>query len=47
VLTLTRVNAAVLTFSEPQTPLCQAGTVTFTRRPAGLAYRWLDINNLE
>jgi eukaryotic-like serine/threonine-protein kinase len=47
VLTLTRATAKVLTFSEPQTPSCEAGTVTFTRRAAGLAYRWLDINNLE
>jgi eukaryotic-like serine/threonine-protein kinase len=47
VLRLTRVTASVLTFSEPQTPLCEAGTVTFTRRPAGLAYRWLDIHKIE
>src|SRR5215472_8270716 len=46
VLTLTRATAAVLTFSEPQTPSCQQGTVTFTRRGARLAYRWLDINGL-
>jgi hypothetical protein len=30
----------VLTFSEPQTAECVAGTVTFTRRGADLAYRW-------
>jgi hypothetical protein len=47
VLTLTRATATVLTFSEPQTPSCKAGTVTFTRRARGLAYRWLDIDNLE
>jgi hypothetical protein len=42
-LTLTRQTAAVLTFSEPQTPNCQAGTVTFTRHGTALAYRWLDV----
>ena len=47
VLSLTRATATVLTFSEPQTPSCKAGTVTFTRRGRGLAYRWLDIDNLE
>jgi hypothetical protein len=46
VLTLTRATAAVLTFSEPQTPNCQAGTVTFTRRGPSLAYHWLDIAKL-
>jgi eukaryotic-like serine/threonine-protein kinase len=46
VLTLSRATAAVLTFSEPQTPSCQAGTVTFTRRGPGLAYHWLDIAGL-
>jgi hypothetical protein len=46
VLTLTSATAAVLTFSEPQTPSCQAGTVTFTRRGPGLAYHWLDIAGL-
>ena len=39
-LTLSEVTATVLTFSEPQTPACVAGTVTFTRRGANLAYRW-------
>ena len=33
----------MLTFDEPQTGGCVAGTVTFTRR--GLAYRWTD--NIE
>jgi predicted Ser/Thr protein kinase len=46
VLTLTRATATVLTFTEPQTPTCEAGTATFTRRGPGLAYRWLDINKL-
>ncbi|HEV2239501.1 MAG TPA: protein kinase [Streptosporangiaceae bacterium] len=46
VLTLTRTTTAVLTFSEPQTPHCQAGAVTFTRRGPGLAYHWLDIAGL-
>jgi eukaryotic-like serine/threonine-protein kinase len=44
-LTLTTATDAVLTFSEPQTPACVAGTVTFTRRGANLAYRWTD--NIE
>jgi len=39
-LTLTQVTATVLTFNEPQTVSCVAGTVTFTRRGANLAYRW-------
>ncbi len=39
-LTLSEVTATVLTFSEPQTPACVAGTVTFTRRGVDLAYRW-------
>ncbi len=39
-LTLSQVTATVLTFSEPQTVSCVAGTVTFTRRGANLAYRW-------
>ena len=39
-LTLSQVTATVLTFSEPQTTSCVAGTVTFTRRGANLAYRW-------
>ena len=41
-LTLSQVTAAVLTFSEPQTAACVAGTVTFTRRGASLAYHWTD-----
>jgi len=32
----------VLTFSEPQTAAYVAGTVTFTRQDANLAYRWTD-----
>ena len=44
-LTLSQVTATVLTFSEPQTAACVAGTVTFTRRDANLAYRWTD--NIE
>ena len=39
-LTLNEVTATVLTFSEPQTAACEAGTVTFTRQGANLAYRW-------
>jgi hypothetical protein len=35
----------VLTFSEPGTGGCVAGTVTFTRHGATLAYRWT--NNVE
>ena len=41
-LTLSQVTATVLTFSEPQTAACVAGTVTFTRRGASLAYHWTD-----
>jgi eukaryotic-like serine/threonine-protein kinase len=41
-LTLTSTTAGVLTFSEPGTGGCVAGTVTFTRRGATLAYRWTD-----
>jgi eukaryotic-like serine/threonine-protein kinase len=41
-LTLTARTDTVLTFSEPQTAACVAGTVTFTRRVAGLTYRWTD-----
>ena len=44
-LTLSQVTATVLTFSEPQTAACVAGTVTFTHRGANLAYRWTD--NIE
>jgi serine/threonine protein kinase len=44
-LTLTKVTDTVLTFSEPQTPACVAGTVTFTRQGPNLAYRWTD--NIE
>ena len=44
-LTLSEVTATVLTFSEPQTAACVAGTVTFTRHGADLAYRWT--NNVE
>jgi len=41
-LTLVSTTATVLTFSEPQTGGCVAGTVTFTRRGTALAYRWTD-----
>jgi hypothetical protein len=41
-LTLTRATATVMVFSEPGTAACVAGTVTFTRHGAGLAYRWTD-----
>jgi serine/threonine protein kinase len=44
-LTLTTVTATVLTFSEPATVNCVAGTDTFTRHGPGLAYRWTD--NIE
>ena len=44
-LALTGATATVLTFSEPQTANCVAGTVTFTRHGASLAYRWTD--NIE
>jgi hypothetical protein len=44
-LTLRKVTATVLTFSEPQTAACVADTVTFTRHGADLAYRWTD--NIE
>src|SRR5215469_7356352 len=46
VLTLTRATDTVLTFTEPQTPTCEAGTATFTIRGPDLAYHWLDINQL-
>jgi eukaryotic-like serine/threonine-protein kinase len=41
-LTLTGQTASVLTFSEPGNLQCVAGTVTFTRHGANLAYRWTD-----
>jgi predicted Ser/Thr protein kinase len=41
-LTLREATATVLTFDEPQAGGCVGGTVTFTRRGAGLAYRWTD-----
>jgi eukaryotic-like serine/threonine-protein kinase len=41
-LTLTGQAGQVLTFSEPQTAQCVAGTVTFTPHGANLAYRWTD-----
>jgi hypothetical protein len=44
-LTLTSSTASVLTFSEPQTASCVAGTDTFTLRGDKLAYRWTD--NIE
>jgi hypothetical protein len=44
-LTLSKETSSVLTFSEPGTAECVAGTVTFTRHGATLAYRWTD--NIE
>ena len=44
-LTLREATATVLTFDEPQTGGCVAGTVTFTRQGPHLAYRWTD--NIE
>ena len=44
-LTLREATATVLTFDEPQAGGCVAGTVTFTRHGASLAYRWTD--NIE
>jgi hypothetical protein len=41
-LTLTGQSGQVLTFSEPGTTQCVAGTVTFTQQSTGLAYRWTD-----
>ncbi len=41
-LTLREATTTVLTFDEPQAGGCVAGTVTFTRRGDGLAYRWTD-----
>jgi serine/threonine protein kinase len=41
-LTLTSATAGALTFSEPGAGGCVAGTVTFTRHGATLAYRWTD-----
>jgi eukaryotic-like serine/threonine-protein kinase len=41
-LTLREATATVLTFDEPQTGGCVAGTVTFTHRGDSLAYRWTD-----
>ena len=39
---MTKATATVLTFSEPGTDQCVAGTVTFTLRDGDLAYRWAD-----
>jgi hypothetical protein len=39
-LALTKATATVLTFSEPGTDQCVAGTVTFTLQDGNLAYRW-------
>src|SRR6202011_3532115 len=39
-LTLTKARPTVLTFSEPGTDQCVAGTVTFPLRGGNLAYRW-------
>jgi eukaryotic-like serine/threonine-protein kinase len=44
-LTLREATATALTFDEPQAGGCVAGTVTFTRQGANLAYRWTD--NIE
>ncbi|HEV2258919.1 MAG TPA: serine/threonine-protein kinase [Streptosporangiaceae bacterium] len=41
-LTLTKASATKLTFSEPGTDLCVAGTVTFTLQGESMAYRWTD-----
>ena len=41
-LTLTTVTASTLTFDEPGTAACVAGTVTLTRKGSTLAYRWTD-----
>jgi len=41
-LTLTGATSTVLRFDEPQTPNCQAGSVTFTRRGGKLYFRWTD-----
>ena len=41
-LTLTQASATVLTFSEPQTAQCVAGTVTFTLHAATLEYLWAN-----
>jgi eukaryotic-like serine/threonine-protein kinase len=41
-LTLREATATMLTFDEPQSGGCVAGTVTFTRHGASLAYRWTD-----
>jgi eukaryotic-like serine/threonine-protein kinase len=41
-LTLTKATPTVLTFNEPATDLCVAGTVTFTRGNQTLAYLWTN-----
>jgi serine/threonine protein kinase len=42
-LTLTKVTATTLTFSEPAVDsTCVGGTVTLKRKGKGLAYRWTD-----
>jgi eukaryotic-like serine/threonine-protein kinase len=41
-LTQSAQTATVLTFSEPQTAACVAGTVTFTRHGTDRAYRWTN-----
>ena len=45
-LTLTAVTASTLTFNEPQTANCEAGTTTFTRQGGHLAYKWVDAAGL-
>jgi hypothetical protein len=41
-LTLTKATATVLTFNEPETVQCVAGTVTFTFKNKTLAYLWTN-----
>ena len=41
-LTLAKATAKVLTFNEPGTDLCVAGTVTFTLQGGHLAYLWTN-----
>jgi predicted Ser/Thr protein kinase len=46
-LTLTKATATVLTFDEPATGQCVAGTVTFRLQGGDLAYTWTDSAGLE
>jgi eukaryotic-like serine/threonine-protein kinase len=41
-LTLAKVSTSELTFSEPATAMCVAGTVTFTLQAKGLTYQWTN-----